>query len=392
MDRSAACIIVLDPDPRESRQIAETLGRAGLGMISTARTADEAIFTLGRRRASLLIIDECVAPADENRLLRHIAKGSRHPQPALVRLLCASTANPPAVGRAIAAAVLQKPLDSHDLVVRVGSALHRTDLLGRFDRGLDQPTEHLAAARRMQLGLLPTTDQLDALQDECQMGIGAFCRSGEAVGGDFWGAWATGRGRFALAVADFAGHGLSAALNTFRLHAILSEPTLPRGAPARMTHLLNQRMHALLPRGHYASMVYAQLHPASHRIAWCSAGGPPPLFISRENCLRLPGRGLPLGVQAASAYEGHVTRLPGPGILCLFSDGLFEGGPISPEIPLAAIAAALAEPAAMAAAGRLAEATQLATAELEALRDRHACVDHSDDVMAICVALGTEET
>ena len=81
-----APIIVLDPDPREARQIAGWLRSAGLGMISTARTSDEAIFMLGRQRADLLIIDESVTPIAERRLLDHIAD-CRNPAPVLVRLL-----------------------------------------------------------------------------------------------------------------------------------------------------------------------------------------------------------------------------------------------------------------------------------------------------------------
>ena len=282
---------------------------------------------------------------------------------------------------------MHRPLDAHDVVVRVGTAMQRPELVGALDRTRDQSGEHLAAARRMQQGLLPTEDHLAALAATCGIGVAGLCRTGDAVGGDFWGAWPTGRGRLSVALADFAGHGLSAALNTFRLHAILSETTLPRGQPTRMTALLNQRLHALLPRGHYATMVFAQLDPSSGRIAWCSAGGPPPLFVSPGATVDLPGRGVPLGITAAARYCGVQGRLIGPGILCLFSDGLYESGAGSADVPRSAIAAALAAPAAMAAAGRLTEAAQHAVLALEALRDSYGCVDHSDDVMAVCLAL-----
>jgi sigma-B regulation protein RsbU (phosphoserine phosphatase) len=381
-------IIVLDPDAREARQVADWLRSAGLGQISTARTCDEAIFMLGRQRASLLIIDERVPETAERRLLSHIAKYGREPAPAIVRLICAGSANPLMMGRAMATEAVQKPLSAHDVVVRVGTALQRPDLLGRMDRDRDQSAEHLAAARRMQLGLLPTAGQLADLEAECGVGVAGFCHSGDAVGGDFWGAWPTGRGRLALAVADFAGHGLSAALNTFRLHAILSEQTLPRGMPVRMTTLLNQRLHGMLPRGHYATMIYAQIDPTGRRVAWCSAGGPPPMFVSADGRTDLPGRGLPLGVAAGAVYRRVLIRLPAAGILCMFSDGLFESGPGAIDVPRQAIAQALMPAAACAAAGHLAEASRQATRALEDLRGRYVAMDHSDDVMAVCLAIG----
>ena len=382
-------IIVLDPDVREARRISDWLRSAGLGTILMARTCEEAIFVLGRQNVSLLIIDESLPPSAELRVLRHITADHTRTPPPLVRLIGNGSTNPLALGRMMASEVVQKPLELHDVVVRVGTALQRNDLLGHLDRDRNQSADHLETARRMQLGLLPTNEQIGVLQTECGVGLAGLCRSGEAVGGDFWAAWPTGRGRLALAVVDFAGHGLSAALNTFRLHAILSEQTLPRGAPRRMTTVLNRRLHALLPRGHYATMIYAQIDPASYRVVWSSAAGPPPIFVSASGgTMDLSGRGLPLGIKADAAFQSYRACLPGPGILCLFSDGLYECGASAPDISREKIAAALAGAARLAGEARLTEAAQLGVHALESLRDDHLCLDHSDDVMAICAAIG----
>ena len=384
----AAPIIVLDPDASEGRLIAGWLASAGLGMISTVRTCDEAIFMLGRKSADLLIIDERIPALAEQRLLNHIVRSGSHDTPTLVRLIGEASSNSLAVGRPMATGVIQKPLNAHDVVVTVGSALQRTDLLGRMDQDRDQDTEHLATARRMQLGLLPTEQQIDQLQSDCCVGIAGFCQSGEAVGGDFWGAWPTGRGRLAIALADFAGHGLSAALNTFRLHAILSDHELPRGMPVRMLNLLNQRLCSLLPIGHYATMIYAQIDPSTQRIAWSSAGGPPPMFVSANAAHDLNARGLPLGVRPRTHHSRNHARLGAPGIFCMFSDGLFESGAHAPDIPRDALVAALVAPAALASNGRLADAARQAIEALKNLRAQYMCLDHSDDVTAVCVAIG----
>jgi sigma-B regulation protein RsbU (phosphoserine phosphatase) len=266
--------------------------------------------------------------------------------------------------------------------------MQRPDLIGRLDNARDQTAQHLEAARQMQIGLLPTPDQLSRLCADLGVGVAALYRSGEAVGGDFWGLWPTGRGRFALAIADFAGHGLSAALNTFRLHALLSEQTLPRGQPTRMTALLNQRLHELLPRGQYATMVYLHIDPGTRSAVWCSAGGPPPMFVSAAHSHDLAGRGLPLGVRAGAVYRRQWMRFPGPGLLTVFSDGLFESGSHDPDVARTDIADALAEPARLAAGGSLMAAARDGVDRLEALRDRHPCPGYSDDIMAICIAFG----
>jgi phosphoserine phosphatase RsbU/P len=296
LEQVAAPIVVLDPNVGEARQIASWLSSAGLGAISTARTCDEAIFMLGSRAASLLIIDEHVSERSERRLLQHMVNHGHTVVPRLIRLAGDHSAYRMLSTDPQAKEIIRKPLVDEDLVQRVGCAVHRQDLIIQFRQARDQSRGHLEAAQRMQIGLLPTSEQLQALQEECRVGVGALYRSGEAVGGDLWGIWPVGNGRFALAIVDFAGHGLSAALNTFRLHALLSEKTLPREDPARMTTLLNERLHALLPRGQYATMVYLVVDPQSRDIVWCCAGGPHPLVISVADHVELEGAGLPLGV------------------------------------------------------------------------------------------------
>ena len=120
--------------------------------------------------------------------------------------------------------------------------------------------------------------------------------------------------------------------------------------------------------------------------------------VGRRRCsyppaggLDLEGRGVPLGIKPDAEYRRCRTRLPGAGILCLFSDGLYESGAVSPDIERADIVRALGQSARLAQAGRLPEATQRALAGLEALRGTFASVDHSDDVMAVCVAVGPRQ-
>jgi phosphoserine phosphatase RsbU/P len=386
MEPIAAPIVILDPDVGEARQIASWLSSAGLGAISTARTCDEAIFMLGSRSTSLLIIDELVSERSERRLLQHMVNHGHTVAPILVRLASDRSATRLVSSDPLTKEIIRKPLVDEDVVQRVGCAVHRQDLIIQFRQARDQSRGHLEAAQRMQIGLLPTSEQLQALQDECRVGVGALYRSGEAVGGDLWGIWPVGDGRFALAIVDFAGHGLSAALNTFRLHALLSEKTLPREDPTRMTTLLNERLHALLPRGQYATMVYLVVDPHRREVVWCCAGGPNPMIVSTDDHVELQGAGLPLGVRAEAKYQTRRATLPDAGMLCVFSDGLFESGAEMPDVPRDAIAQALTEAARQARDGHLEQAAQQAVVQLGLLRENFPCPNHSDDIMAICVA------
>jgi phosphoserine phosphatase RsbU/P len=384
--RRAVPIVVVSPRSDEAHAIAGWLRGAGLGEISTVRTCDEAIFMLGRSPPGLLIIDEAIRPAAEQRLLRHIQAASHGDEPPLIRLVGAHAGDALASGRSLAAATIRKPLLAHDVVLQVGTAMERPDLLGRLDQSHDQTAQNMEAARQMQLGLLPTQDRLLTIQAQCGVGVAALYCPGDAIGGDFWSIRPIRKERFALALVDFAGHGLSAALNTFRLHTLLMDETLPRGQPTRMTAFLNERLHTLLPRGQYATMVYLNVDPGRRRVAWCGAGGPPPLLVSADRADDLDSRGLPLGIRSDTVYQRRWKQLPEAGLLAVFSDGLFESGGRDPDVPRAAMAAALTEPARLAANGDLAAAAQEGTVRLGALRGLYPCHGHSDDVMAVCVA------
>ena len=139
----AAPIIVLDPDTHQSRRIADWLRSAGLGAILTARTCEGAIFMLGRQPVALLILDETLPLSAELRVLRHITADHTRTPPPLVRLISAESADSSVKGRATATDVVRKPLDLHEIVVRVGTALQRNDLLGHLDKDRHKSADHL---------------------------------------------------------------------------------------------------------------------------------------------------------------------------------------------------------------------------------------------------------
>lgn len=188
----AAPIVVVGSDPAEAHQIAGWLSGAGLGTISTARTCNEAIFMVGRARPDLLIMDETISDGAEQRLLQHIGIGDPNYNPAVVRLIGPHAPDPVAHPADCQSSrkpthIIRKPLAAHDLVVRIGALMDRPDLIGKFDQSRDQTAQHLAAARQMQIGLLPNAGELQILQDFCGVGVSGLYRSGEEIGGDLWG-------------------------------------------------------------------------------------------------------------------------------------------------------------------------------------------------------------
>ena len=83
----------------------------------------------------------------------------------------------------------------------------------------------------------------------------------------------------AILMVDFSGHGINAALNTFRLHALLDSEKEFGGDPASFLERLNMRLAPLLPPGQYATMFYGIMDLSRDLLVYASAATPSPLLV-----------------------------------------------------------------------------------------------------------------
>jgi phosphoserine phosphatase RsbU/P len=221
---------------------------------------------------------------------------------------------------------LSKPINPSELVARVTVHLERRSLLRELRNYRERTSQELDAARRMQFDLAPAQPIQQELAKAAGMRIGSYSRSSSEIGGDLWGLVPINATSFGIFLADFAGHGVTAALNTFRLHTLIHEHTALQHDPAGFLAMLNDRLKAVLPPGQFATFLYAVIDSSADRIRFASAGAPPPVVV-----LGLDGpavlaevSGLPLGVVRGAEYQLHERPFGPDSMLLLFSDGLSE--------------------------------------------------------------------
>jgi hypothetical protein len=95
-------------------------------------------------------------------------------------------------------------------------------LIGRKLMAVTSEMEHqLAAAIALQSDMLPSSEQLAQIQGRCPLDLSSYYKPLAGVGGDIWGTEIIGSQRIMIYVADFTGHGVSAALNTARFHSFV---------------------------------------------------------------------------------------------------------------------------------------------------------------------------
>ena len=200
-------------------------------------------------------------------------------------------------------------------------------LIGRKLLVSTRETEHqLAAAIALQSDMLPSSEQLAEIQGGCPLDLSSYYKPRDGVGGDIWGTEVVGPHRIMIYAADFTGHGVSAALNTARLHSFVHMELRSADNPAWLLRRLNNRLQAVLPVGQFATMFCATIDFHMQTIEYASAGAPPQIYrrSSKDPFEVISQPNLPLGILPDVAYETQTVAFYAGGSLVLYTDGLIE--------------------------------------------------------------------
>ncbi|MGE5545617.1 MAG: PP2C family protein-serine/threonine phosphatase [Solirubrobacterales bacterium] len=209
-------------------------------------------------------------------------------------------------------------------ISRMSSELERRTLVARLASERLQIAQELERARDTQMSLLPRADRIDPALTRHRLSVEGHFEPSSAIGGDMWGVADLGEAGVAFYAFDFSGHGISAALNVFRLHTLVNDHRELMGDPAAFLSCMNEGLHQLLERGQYATMVHCVVDAAADRLVWSAAGAPRPVLIDGRSTFFLDTAGLPLGIAARAEYHNRETRFRAGSSLLLYSDAMTE--------------------------------------------------------------------
>lgn len=180
-----------------------------------------------------------------------------------------------------------------------------------------------------QKAILPASDMVAALEKRYRLALSWHFEPVGGAGGDIWGIQALDDDTLALYAADFAGHGPSAAANTFLLHGLLSELHADGLGvdPAAILGAINEELVGTLATGNFTAMIYGVLSVRSATFAYAAAMMPRPIVAERGGA-RVhvgDGAGFPLGVSRDAVHENRHLPFPPDSFLLLHSDAMTEG-------------------------------------------------------------------
>lgn len=209
-------------------------------------------------------------------------------------------------------------------ITRMAGQLERQALIERIAEQQRHLVEEVNAARAMQFDLLPRPERVDDRLAALGIEVESFFEPSSGIGGDLWGCLDCGGPRMSFYCFDFTGHGIGAALNVFRLHALIADHWDPKRSPAEMLGTLSGALKSLLGRGQFATMFLCTVDAELSELEWASAGAPAPVIIDGDGHRFLDARGIPLGLARAPGYREHRETFPPGASLFMYSDAITD--------------------------------------------------------------------
>jgi adenylate cyclase len=183
----------------------------------------------------------------------------------------------------------------------------------------------LAAARRIQMGLLPDLAALE--RSTSQLDVAALLEPARSVGGDFYDCVKLDLARIFFVVGDVSGKGMPAALFMALSKAILRAAAARTGADVGAAMMrAGAEIARENPEQLFVTAFAGILDLRTGMLEYCNAGHEPPYLLGPAGTLeRFPiAGGPPLCTLADHAYITEYRQLGADDGLCVLSDGVTE--------------------------------------------------------------------
>ena len=325
LDLLSSRILIADDSPTQRDMVRACLRVAGFSELAFAADGNEALTIYYDFQPDLVLLDLEMPGMGGIEVCRILT--GRHEDGPPILMLSATLSREERVlaFKAGAADFLQKPTYPPELVARVRTQLERRWLVRNLHSFRERLGQELEAARRMQESLLPSVNELAELRASMGMDIAAHSEMSSELGGDIWGLRKIDEARLGVFIADFTGHGVAAAMNAFRLHALLGESGIRFERPDLVLQAVNVRLAGVLPRGCFATLFYGVIDVRRDVLEYAAGGSPEPVLIDADGTLTvIDTSGVPAGIKHWQEYEVHSVGFPRGASLLLYSDALIE--------------------------------------------------------------------
>ncbi len=324
-DLSTSKVLIIEDNLSTQTVLGRLLNLIDISDISFAADGVEGLKLARDIHPDLIILDITMPRMDGYEVIQHLKDDTNTRDiPVLIQTASDNRETREKTFRAGATDFITKPINPLEFFSRVRVHLENRLLVRHLSNQLNQIETELHAARRMQIDMLPHDKVLNSIRETYRLHISHYFAPSSLLGGDFWQVIPISANKIAFYICDFSGHGVASALNTFRLHALVSQNNKRLSSPAEFLKQLNQQMHVLLPRGQFATMFLGIYDKRLRKLVYAGAGSPNPMLIRRKKHDLLHAEGMPLGILPKPVYHDNTLKICKGDSLLLYSDALTE--------------------------------------------------------------------
>ena len=325
-DLSQSRVLVMEDNPSNQAVLTRLLNVAGITNIQIAADGIEGLHKVLSFKPDLIILDITMPRMNGQEVLYHLKSTPETKHiPVLVQTASDTREMREKAFSSGATDFITKPINPLEFFARVKVHLENRILIYSLRHQLDQIETEMQNARRMQVDMLPHMEHIKEVCENYHVDLAQYFEPSSMLGGDYWQMFPIRGDYLGLYLCDFSGHGVAAALNTFRLHGIIAQMDKKKiTSPSGFLQVVNERLFDLLPRGQFATFFFGIYDPKNKTLDYAAAGSPQPFWISGRKTTLLETAGMPLGIRQKASYESrHIQMKPGDSLM-FYSDALTE--------------------------------------------------------------------
>jgi len=325
-------VFIVDDNAMNVMVIKEILEREGYRKFRTAHSAEEMFAQLGFDsdrdardipKVDLILLDLMMPEMDGIEACRRLQADVRYKDIPVIMVTAIGDSRKLAEALdAGASDFVTKPINKIELLARIRSALKLKRELDWHKERDSRLRQELMLARQVQESVLP--DDVDAPR----IGIRSYYRASEELAGDLYAWYRIDDHRWAIAVVDAMGHGISSSLVSMFIASILKEAMRTLWSPERVFQELNRRLMGLQWDNelihYYCTGIYVAIDLEMNKAEYLNAGHPPAFAFRRDGSLaeKLETSGPPLGLFEKLELRPRSVPLSAGDRLYLFTDGI----------------------------------------------------------------------
>ena len=218
---------------------------------------------------------------------------------------------------------LTKPVDKHELLLRVKNLLRLKMITNDLDTRYQELHKELLLATELQKSFLP-----QKLPNLSGVTLDVLYKPSSFIGGDFYDFLFIDEDHLGILICDVKGHGVASAMITatvkFQLGSLKEEYLHPENVLTNLNERLYQ-FFAHTANDFFVTAFYGVLELSSKQFIYSNAGHSEPLLCKDKQSKFLTNEeGLPLGIFSGVRYEKKIQQLNSGDHLLLYTDGILE--------------------------------------------------------------------